>query len=160
MYETTCGGSSVELDEIDYQLLNEIAVNARTSLVDLAEILACSSQMVNYRMKNLIKNGVIKAFRVNVNLTTLGFQLFKVDIYLKEHRQRVAILNYLKNTPNLECLNVSVGWSDLEPEIIVKDMSELSQIMGEINSRFPNAIRKQTFWITEKVHKERWLPLM
>ncbi len=67
---------SVEIDEIDYNLLNEIAVNARIPLIDLAEKLNCSSQTVNYRIKNLIKSGVIKAFRVNIDLSKLDLQKF------------------------------------------------------------------------------------
>ena len=49
MYTIISGGKPVEIDEVDYQLLNELAVNARTSLIKLAEKLDCSSQTINYR---------------------------------------------------------------------------------------------------------------
>ena len=81
MYDTTCGGASVEIDEIDYKLLNELAMNARIPLIELAEKLGCSSQNVNYRVKNLIKRDIIKAFRVNIDLSKLGLQIFKVNIF-------------------------------------------------------------------------------
>lgn len=157
-YRTTCGGKSVEIDEVDYKLLNEIAVNARMPLIDLAEKLGCSSQAVNYRLKNLIKNGVINAFRVDVNLSKLGLQHYKLDIYLKDHKQRNVIWSYLKEKPYCDTLNVAVGWCDLEFELIVENVDELGQIMDEIYSKFPDAIKKQTFWICESVPKERWLP--
>ena len=158
MYETTCDGKTVAIDEIDYQLLNEIAVNARAPLIELAEKLNCSSQAVNYRLKNLIKKGVIQAFRVNVDLSKFGLQHFKVDIYLKEHKQRNCLIDYLEGKSYLECLNVAVGWSDLEPEIIVENLDKLIQIMDEIDAKFPNTIRKQSFLKSITVHKERWLP--
>jgi Lrp/AsnC family leucine-responsive transcriptional regulator len=158
IYRTTCGGKTVEIDDMDYHLLNEIAINARMPLIDLAEKLGCSSQSVNYRLKNLIKNGVINAFRVDVNLSELGLQHYKLEIYLKDHKQRNAIWSYLKEKPYCDTLNVAVGWCDLEFELIVENVDKLGQIMDEIYSKFPNAIKKQTFWIFEKVHKERWLP--
>jgi len=148
----------VEIDDVDYQLLNEIAVNARIPLVDLAQRLNTSSQAVNYRIKNLMNSGIIQAFRVGIDLSKLGLQHYKLEIYLKDHKQGKAIWNYLKETPYLEYLNVTVGWCDLEFELIVENVDKLSQIMRDIDLKFPNAIKKQTFWIFEKVHKDRWLP--
>lgn len=158
MYRTTCGGKSVEIDKIDYALLNEMAVNARIPLIDLAEKLKVSSQTVNYRLNSLMKNGVINAFRVNVDLVTFGLQHYKLDIYLRDHKQRTAIWNYVKEKPYCDTLNVAIGWCDLEFELIVDNVDQLGKIMEDLYSRFPNAIKKQTFWIAEKFYKERWLP--
>jgi Lrp/AsnC family leucine-responsive transcriptional regulator len=158
LYRTTCSGKPVEIDEIDYKLLDELAINARIPLIDLAEKLKCSSQTVNYRLKNLLQNGVIKAFRVNVDISKLGFQHYKLDIYLKDHKQRNAIWSYLKEKSYCDTLNVAIGWSDLEFEIIVQNVDHLGRVMDDIYSKYPNAIKKQTFWIAEKIHKERWLP--
>jgi len=157
-YRTTCGGKSVEIDKIDYKLINEIAVNARMPLIELAEKLGCSSQAVNYRIKNLIKNGVIMAFRVNIDLSKFNLQHYKLEIYLRDHKQRNAIWNYIKEKSYCDTLNVAVGWCDLEFEIIVENVDKLGEIMEEINSKYPQSIKKQTFWIFEKIHKERWLP--
>jgi len=158
MYRTTCGGKPVEIDEIDYKILNEIAINARIPLIELAEKIGCSSQSVNYRIKNLIKHGIIEAFRVNVDLPKLGLHKYKLEIFLKDHKQRKAIWDYLKVKPYCDTLNVSVGWCDLEFEIIVENVDQLGKIMDELYSKFPNAIKKQTFWIIDEYHKERWLP--
>jgi Lrp/AsnC family leucine-responsive transcriptional regulator len=158
LYQTTCSGKPVEIDKIDYELLNEIAVNARIPLIELAKKLGISSQAVNYRLNNLLKNGVISAFRVNIDSSKLGLSLYKLDIYLKDHKQRAAIWNYLKEKPFCDTLNVAIGWCDLEFELIVDNVDQLGKIMDDLYSKFPNAIKKQIFWIAEKVHKERWLP--
>lgn len=158
MYRLTCGEETVKIDQIDYNLLNEIANNARKSLIELSEKLQCSSQSINYRLKNLIKSGVIQAFRVGVDYSQLDLQHFKVDIYLKEHNKRKSIWNFLKDKSYFEYLNVSVGWCDLEPEFIVKNVDELDRIFDEIDKHFPGSIKKWNFWITEESYKERWLP--
>ena len=158
LYRTICSKKTVEIDETDYHLLNEIAINARMPLMELSEKLDCSSQTINYRLKNLIKNEVINAFRVNVDLSTLGLQHYKLELYLSDHTKRNVIWNYLKEKPCCDTLNVAIGWCDLEFEIIVENVDKLSGLMDDIYSKFPKAIKKQTFWIFEKVHKERWLP--
>jgi len=158
LYRTTCSGKPVTIDEIDYKLLDELAINARIPLIDLTEKLKCSSQTVNYRLKNLLQHGVINAFRVNVDLSKFGLTHYKLDIYLKDHKQRNAIWGYVKERPYCDTLNVAIGWSDLEFEIIVQDVDDLGRAMEDIYSKYPNAIKKQTFWIAERIQKERWLP--
>jgi Lrp/AsnC family leucine-responsive transcriptional regulator len=158
LYELTSTEAAHSIDEIDYHLLNEIAVNARISLIELADKLNCSSQTVNYRIKNLVKTGVIQAFRVNIDFSKIGLQHFKIDIYLKEHKQKKAIIQYLEKRPYLEGLNLVIGWADIEPELVVTDVNELNQILVDIDSKFPSSLKKQSYWITEKNHKERWLP--
>ena len=157
-YRTTCGGGSIEIDELDYKILNEIAINARILLVELAEKVGCTSQTVLYRMKNLEENDVIKAFRVNIDLAIFGLSKYKLEIYLRDHNHRNAIWDYLKTTSHCDTLDITVGWCDLEFEMIVENMDRLSQIMEDLQNRFPDAIKKQTFWIIGEYHKERWLP--
>jgi len=156
--EVKCGGKSIEIDEFDYKLLNELAVNARAPLIELAEKFSRSSQTINYRIKNLVKLGVIKAFRIEIDLSKLGIQSYKPDIYLKDHKLKKAVFNYLKDKPYLEYMNFAIGWSDLEPELVVKDFDELLKILDEINLKFSGVIKKQSFFIIEKVHKLRCLP--
>jgi len=158
MLKISCGGKSVEIDEIDYKLLNELAVNARAPQLELAEKLGCSSQSINYRIKNLVKSGVIKAFRINLDLPKLDIHSYKVDIYLKDHKLKKPILDYLKDKPYLEFMNFAIGWADLEPEFVVKNFDELLKILDEINLEFSGAIKKQAFFITEKIYKLRCLP--
>jgi DNA-binding Lrp family transcriptional regulator len=157
-YRMGCGGETIKIDEFDWKLLNEIVVNARVPLVELAEKLKSSSQTINYRLNNLIKNGIIKAFRVGIDISKFGLQKFSVDIYLKDHSKRKAIYEYLSKKPYVEDFLESVGWSDIQYAAIIENMDKLLQIMDEIETTFPDSIRKQTFLITTKYHKERWLP--
>jgi Lrp/AsnC family leucine-responsive transcriptional regulator len=158
LYEAKSDENTVEIDETDYHLLNELALDARIPLIDLAEKLDCSSQTVNYRIKNLLKNGVVQAFRVNIDIAKFGLQEYKVDIHLREHSQKDNIIKYLETKPNFFNLNLVLGWADIEPEFYVKDINELNQILIDIDSKFPNTIKKQNYWIIEDSYLERWLP--
>jgi len=153
-----CGGKPVDIDEMDYRLLNELAVNGRIPLIDLAEKLGYSSQAVNYRIKNLLNNEIIKAFRVNLDLQKLNLLHHKVDIYLKDHKKKKQILDYLQDKPYIEYMNLALGWADLEPEFIVKDFNDLLKILDDINNKFGDVIKKQIFWVVEKMHKLNFLP--
>ena len=43
---------------------------------------------------------------------------------------------------------------------MVSNINDLTSIMEELEVKFPDAIRKQNFWFSKIVHKERWLPEM
>jgi DNA-binding Lrp family transcriptional regulator len=152
------GGKTISIDDIDYKLLDNLALNARTPLIELAEKLNCSSQTVNYRIKNLIDNGVILAFRVGIDIDKLGLQNSEVDIYLRDHTQKKNIIKYLKKNPYVEYLIEGIGWCDIQMEVNVKDISHLYKIIEDINLKFPGAIRKQDFWLSSYYHRLRSLP--
>lgn len=156
--EMKCSSKPVEIDETDYLLLNELSVNARIPLIDLSEKFGYSSQNISYRIKKLVDNDVIKGFRVNLDLSKLDLHHYKVDIYLRDHKLKKPILEYLGNKHYVEYMNLAIGWADLEPEFVVKNMDELLCILDEINSKYSRAIKKQSFFINEKVHKLRCLP--
>jgi len=142
MYRLKCGVEPYNIDEMDYKILNEIAVNARMPLIELADRIGTSSQTVNYRLRNLEKSGVIQAYRVNIDYPKIGLHHFKVDIYLSDHKKKRVIWNYLKEKPFFEYLNVAVGWCDLEPEFVVKNHEEFDKIFYNIESKFPKSIKK------------------
>jgi len=158
-YKINCCGDPVEIDKMDFQLLNEIAINARIPLVQLAEKLNTSSQTINYKIRNLIKKEVILAFRVGIDNSKLGLQNCIIDIYLKDHTQGRLIEEYIKKNPYVEnIMDITIGWCDLNFELMVKSFDNLSKLIEEIDDKFPGVIRKTNFWMARKIHKERWLP--
>lgn len=160
LYRITSSEKTVKIDEIDTKLLNELAKDARKPLIDIAKIIGCSSQSLSYRIKNLINKGIIKAFRIHIDYLKINLSLFRIDIYLKSYKQVKPILDYLNKKPCLQCLNFSIGWADIEPEFVVEDVDELNNIIDDLSSKFPNAIRKTSYWINEKRHLDRWMPKM
>jgi len=157
-YEIVGVGEKVAVDKLEYQLLNEIAENARIPLVELAEKLGCSSQTAQYRLKKLKHSGVIQGFRVGVDISKLGFEQFKVDIYLKEPSKRKQILTYMKYNPYVTFISTSAGYADLEIEFTIEHSNNLLQVMDEIESTFSGAIKKYTYFSVAQFHKLRCIP--
>jgi len=83
---------------------------------------------------------------------------YKVDIYLKEYKQRINIINYIKKSPYLIYISTSTGISDLEFEFVVESSEKLIEIIENINTNFPNSIRSYSFYGDLKIYKETFLP--
>jgi DNA-binding Lrp family transcriptional regulator len=160
-YTTSCKGDPIQVDELDYQILDELALNARIPLLDLAKKLNCSSQTVNYRIKHLMQKDIIQAFRVNINPSKLGLQGCAVDLYLKDQTLRRQILDYIMQKPNIyDIMVMNIGWCDLAFQIYINNVYELSKLMEDLETKFPDSIRRYEYWMDTVVHKERWLPNM
>lgn len=159
-FTVRCTGEKVDIDELDYKILNSIVLDARIPLIDIAEKIGTSSQTVIYRLNNMIKSGVVKGFRINVDLSKLGLQYFDVRINFIDHSFRKKIIGCLEKTFYLKCINTAFGYSDLELELILENMDKLIQVMDELETKFPHAIRNYHVLRTKETHKERWLPEM
>lgn len=76
------GSEKAVLDELDMEILNKISINARESLVNLAEGLKSTVRIVNYRIKQMEKKGIISGYRISVGYSNLGVRFYKCFLYL------------------------------------------------------------------------------
>jgi len=158
-YRTNCKGFPININKLDYKILDLLALNGRISLIELAQKLNCSSQTINYRIKNLIETDIIQAFRVNIDTSKIGLQGCSVDLYLKEQSKRYQLIEFLIKNPNIfDIMDMNVGWSDLSFQILISEMNSLTELIDDIEKVFPNSIRRYDYWMSQVVHKERWLP--
>ena len=156
--QTTGSKDPIDIEYADYQLLNNIAENARVTLIELSAVLGCSPQTISYRMKNLMKNGIIQGYHVGIDTSKIGFREFKVDIWLKDLTKRKLIWDYFKYNPYVTFINTSAGYADLEIEFIIENSDNLLDLMEEISNHFPGVIRKYLYFGAKKTFKLRCLP--
>lgn len=148
----------VEFDEIEFKILNLLADNAELSLTNIAKKLNISTRQVSYRINKMKENGIIQAFRVELDISKLGYQDFKVYVFLKEFKFRKPILEYIYQNPNLICIDETTGESHLELEFHLRSIDELNRIIQDISEKFPDAIRNYYTVSVKKLHKWVYLP--
>jgi DNA-binding Lrp family transcriptional regulator len=132
----------VKLDGTDKNILKKLAKNSRISSVDLAKSLNLTSNIVIYRIKDLLKKKVITRFRVYLDINKLDLYFFKVIIYLKNFsgsrdnelkefcRKNGKILFYLKK----------IGPWMLEIELEESSYLNVNNLLKEIKQKFPDYI--------------------
>ena len=80
----------MELDHIDYQILQLLSENARIQWKDLGNQIHMTGQAVGNRIKKLEDNGVIHSYSLVVDELKLGFSFTAfVIIYMKTATSRV-----------------------------------------------------------------------
>jgi len=147
-------GKRVKIDDLDYQIIKLISKNSRLSTVDIAKALDTTSTKVHYRLKNLIESDIIIAYRLHINFPKLGYYLYKIDIELNKFDQVDNILKYIKSNPNFEFICKTVGYVDLEIAFLLNNSYQLNQIMEDISSKFPDAIKNYIYSSEIKTFKD------
>ena len=145
----------VSLDEIDLRIINKLSENARMSIVDLAEKLKTTPRIVDYRIKQLIKNKIINGFKIALGYDKLGIQFYKVLTSLDNPKveEIKKLIAYFESNKNIIHHVKILGDWDLEPEFEVYSEEEFNSILQDIKNKFPEIIKKADIITISKEHK-------
>jgi DNA-binding Lrp family transcriptional regulator len=153
IYQWFDSGKRVEIDDLDYQIIKLIIQNARISTVDIAKTLNSTSAIIHYRLKKLMELDIIIAYRINIDFPKIGYYVYKVDIELNQFDKVENILKYIKSNPNFEYICKTIGYVDLEIAFILSSSYQLNQILEDLSSKFPDAIKNYTYFSIIKINK-------
>ena len=150
------------IDETDYKILETILKNARMKTIDIARDIKTTEMVVRYRLKNLIKNGIIIGFKPFLNVHKLGYTYFKLHLTLQNltPEKKKSIVNYIHQHPNTVHMTELVGGADLEAEFQVKTNEEFYAHVQELRLKFGDIIRDYEFMQYTQEYKFTYLPEM
>ncbi len=133
----------LKLDKLDQELLENLAKNGRTSVVELAGKFNQSSQNIINRIRKLEKQKVITKYSLNIDHKKIGFTFCKTFIYLQnitEERLK-ELYNYCANQPNIFALTTTLGAWDIELEFEVENFEQMRETMDGIRIKFSDIIK-------------------
>lgn len=153
-------GSSTELDGTDRELIALLGTDARMSLLDLSKHLKLSPNAVDYRLKRLVKLGVIQGFRMMPNLEALGIKYYKVYFRFSNYnRARVLqMLNYAKSNPFIVYMVEALGGADLDLEFQVNSRETFLKTLADFRNKFADVIRDYDTLTIYEEHKLDFVP--
>ncbi len=149
-----------ELDETDKKILKQLSTNARTNIVDLAEKTDLTRDIINYRLKKLVKEKIIIHYRCYLNLRKLGIKHYKIVFRTKNFDQQSErqIKQYVAQHKKATQFLKLIGSWDLEIEFETGNEDELYQILNDIRKRFSNIIRDFDILRIIKTFKYNYFP--
>lgn len=139
-------GSLVNFDEIDEKIIWLYAGAVRNPLNIIAKEIGLTSEAVRKRIIQLEKKKIIVGYKINLNLQMIGFQGYRVDFLLNSIKRNEELFEYLKQNKYFYQINQSIGGSDFETEVVVKDLNHLLNLLEEITARFKDVIRRYEYF--------------
>lgn len=149
-----------KLDGTDKKILKELAINARISILDLSEKTHLTRDIINYRIKKLMKEKVIVQFRVYPNLQKLEVNHYKVIFRTKNFDMAAEdkIKQYVSNHKKVTQFLKLIGSWDLEIEFETENEDELYKILNEIRKEFSLVIRDFDILRITETYKYNYFP--
>ncbi|MFT4204338.1 MAG: Lrp/AsnC ligand binding domain-containing protein [Chitinophagaceae bacterium] len=124
--------SKLNLDKLDYQIIQSMMENAEISYADLGKKLFVSGGTIHVRMKKLQELGIVNGTRLNVDTHLLGYNVIAfIGIFLEKSSLYDQVADELKQIPQVIRVNYTTGNYSMFAEIVCKDIPELKIVLHE-----------------------------
>ncbi|MDI9365277.1 MAG: Lrp/AsnC ligand binding domain-containing protein [Flavobacterium sp.] len=133
------------LDKLDYQIIQEMMVNAEVSYADLGKKLFVSGGTIHVRIKKLEDSGIVQGRRLAVDLKALGYDVVAfIGIYLEKSSMYDSVAKELKKIPQVVRVNYTTGNYGMFIEIVCKDIQQLRFVLHDELQKIKGIDRTET----------------
>jgi Lrp/AsnC family transcriptional regulator for asnA, asnC and gidA len=146
---------NLEIDNLDKQILSILIEDAAVPFTEIAKKLIVSGGTIHVRMKKLKELGIIKGTHLNINPSSVGFDVCAfLGIYLnKASEYRDAVLE-LKKIPEVVEMHYTTGIYSMFAKILCKDTKHLREVLNEKIQVIKGVQRTETFIsLEESIHR-------
>ncbi len=157
----TLVGASKEIilvDKLDIQLLKIISDHGRMPLLEIANKLNTSPQVIRNHIKKLEKNKIIQGYRALIDVSFLGYRYYKSYINLLNTERLQELEQFCLQHPNILNVNRTIGGRDFEIELQAKSFDEFDSIMKELRREFAGMMDDYEFVIAREEKKMVYFP--
>lgn len=144
-----------ELDDVDLNLLRQVADNARTPNNALAEAAGVAPSTAHTRLRTLQETGVIRGFHADIDPARVGRSLQAMICVRMQGHSRAKLSAYLRGIATLPgVLNVYLlgGAHDFFIHVAVPDTEALNDFVIEHLSANPDVALTETNLIFQHAH--------
>jgi len=144
-----------KLDIIDRKLLYELDLNSRQPVSALSRKIGKSKETVNFRLKRLVKSGVISSFYTIFDAARMGKHYFK--LYLKFRNitpeKQEEIMDYLNNQKSLVYLASVEGHYDCVLLVMVRNTVDLLAVLYPFMQKYGQCVREKETVVLVCTHR-------
>lgn len=157
-YEYRTYEKPINIEPIDYNIIQLLSTNARIPTIDIAEKLGISSSSVLNHINKLIKSKIILKYSVNINSNLLGYKTFIVHLKLRDYKKKYEIINYLSHNPFIWEIKKAIGNYDIEIILFSTNVEHFNGMIKKLRSTFSDKISDCNYLYVTKFHRINTLP--
>src|SRR5438093_7865557 len=139
-------GQKLNLDKLDFQIIQEMMENAGISYADLGKKLFVSGGTIHVRIKKLEEMKVVKGTKLTVDIKMLGYDVIAfIGIYLEKSSLYDTVAKELRKIPEIVRLNYTTGNYSMFAEVVCKDITQLRFVLHDQLQKIKGIERTETF---------------
>lgn len=138
---------STSLDQLDYEILNELRDDGRKSFTDIAQALNVSIGTVRNRVTRLVEEKQLY-FLARTDPIKIGFQApTSIHITIQPSNLIEAAAAEIAKFPEVSYLALLTGDADLEVDVMCRDLEHLSSLIADRLHKVPGVFATRTYSI-------------
>ncbi|MDB5230878.1 MAG: winged helix-turn-helix transcriptional regulator [Chitinophagaceae bacterium] len=138
--------AKLNLDKLDYQIIQEMMETAQISYAELGKKLFVSGGTIHVRIKKLEETGIVKGTKLTVDLKALGYDVIAfIGIFLEKSSLYDAVAKELKKIPEITRVNYTTGNYSMFAEVVCKDIKQLRFVLHDELQKIKGIERTETF---------------
>lgn len=151
---------TVKFDEEDKKILQILNTDARIPSSEVAQKIGVSLDTVIYRIKRMIKQGIVESFRPSLNISLLGYDWYIVNLWLEPSgdKRRKALISFLRDNDAIFFICRLAEPNRLQFELMAKSAKEFRQIFMEIREHFGDIIKQHEALLVFEEYKFTYVP--
>ncbi|MGM5488169.1 MAG: Lrp/AsnC family transcriptional regulator [Nanobdellota archaeon] len=136
-----------ELNKRDMMLLHHLEREGRMPNTQIAAKVGYSPETVRRKIKEFQKNGIIMAFRTEIDSSQFDFWHFKLFIRLRTRTTKriEEFIRYLEELDNVLYVSKTIEMSEMELNIFAKNHSKFYEVVNKIKYSFPD-LMEDYYW--------------
>lgn len=134
-------------------ILRLLSINSRMSYAELGQETKKNVKTIKKTIQELKKSGVIVYFRPSINTTKLGFENYKVLLYLHNPRGGIipSVVHWCREQQNITAIIFCVGPWQLELEVEIDSFRKLCSMLTKLKDKFPDVVKNyETLLVTKE----------
>src|SRR3989344_3196646 len=144
--------SKIKLDKKDYQILYQLDLDSRQSDADIGRKTRLSREVVNYRIRNLIRIGIIERFYTIIDTAKFGLNLHKLYLQFQNINRSIEeeIIAFFRENLNFGWISTTAGKWDMIIGIWCRNAYEFNSVYADFSNKFGKYIMNKAFTILLK----------
>lgn len=141
-----------KIDLTDIKILDRLHQNARIESSVISRELGLTAEAVSYRIKNLVKRGIIHSFGLYVNLELLGLDWYQVQFLLNNPKEADIILPKIVAAGDVGYVVKTLGKWNFEVHLYCRNIQDFRIKLLKLRSLMSGSIRDYETNIILKKH--------
>src|SRR5438270_7521065 len=152
--------TEIGMDPIDYQILDHLQRDARTTQVQIAEAVGLSQPSVADRIRKLDQSGAVLGYVARLDARRMGNDIRAfIGVRISHPRHHEGFTRRIQQVPDvLECHRVA-GLDSYLLKVISRNTASLDELVSETLRRIPGVTRTTTTIVLATVKETTVIPL-
>jgi len=133
----------IRLGEEDKKILETISQNCRMPITEISEKTKLPLHVVNYHIKNMVKEKIIEGFKPKIDISKINQQwnLLLIQFQRTTEERKKEFIEFCRHNKKIYYVTNTIGPYNLLLDVYVDSAKEFKEVLLELKDKFSDVIK-------------------